>query len=221
MKIAKKIIAVGLILVMGVLFMTGCKKKNVIATMTIKDYGTIKIELYPEEAPKGVENFVDLAESGYYNGVKFHRIIENFMMQGGDPEGTGAGGESKWGKGFGVEKSDTMRHYTGAISYANRGEKYPNSNGSQFFIVSADKIPAGNFNQYTTGKVKYTDEQIKKYADVGGVPSLDGDYTVFGYVIEGMDVVEKIMKVEKVVGGDGAMSSPKTDVVIESITIEK
>jgi peptidyl-prolyl cis-trans isomerase B (cyclophilin B) len=94
--------------------------------------GTIKIRLFPEFAPKTVENFIGLADKGYYDGVIFHRVIPNFMIQGGDPEGTGRGGKSLWGGKFEDEFNSNLHNIRGAISMANSG---PNSNGSQFFIV--------------------------------------------------------------------------------------
>jgi peptidyl-prolyl cis-trans isomerase-like 1 len=95
--------------------------------------GNIELELFPKEAPKTVENFVGLAKKGYYNGIIFHRVIDNFMIQGGDPTGTGRGGESIWGKKFEDEFSPKLKHEgAGILSMANAG---PNTNGSQFFIT--------------------------------------------------------------------------------------
>lgn len=96
--------------------------------------GEIKIRLFPEQAPKTVENFVGLAEKGYYNGIIFHRVIPDFMIQGGDPTGTGTGGESLWGEDFEDEFSPELKNIRGTLSMANRG---PGTNGSQFFIVQA------------------------------------------------------------------------------------
>lgn len=97
--------------------------------------GTIEIELFAKEVPKTVENFVGLAKKGYYNGVIFHRVIDNFMIQGGDPTGTGRGGESIWGKKFNDEFVPSLKHTgPGILSMANSG---PNTNGSQFFITLA------------------------------------------------------------------------------------
>ena len=101
------------------------------------DKGDIKVRLFPEEAPKAVENFVTHAENGYYDGLIFHRVIKDFMIQGGDPKGTGTGGESIWGKPFADEFSSELHNFRGALSMANAG---PNTNGSQFFIVQADSV---------------------------------------------------------------------------------
>ena len=106
-----------------------------IAVITTSE-GVIKMRLFPEEAPKAVENFQTLAKSGYYDGLTFHRVIEDFMVQTGDPTGTGSGGESCWGEYFEDEVSPNLHFYNGAVAMANRG---PDTNGSQFFIVQAKR----------------------------------------------------------------------------------
>jgi cyclophilin family peptidyl-prolyl cis-trans isomerase len=123
--------------------------------------GAIELELYPNEAPKTVENFVKLARNGFYEGVIFHRVIPDFMIQGGDPTGTGTGGP-------GYEFEDEFNEHRvvrGALAMANAG---PNTNGSQFFIVTAE-----------------------------ATPWLDGKHTVFGKVTSGMDVVDRICEAER------------------------
>jgi cyclophilin family peptidyl-prolyl cis-trans isomerase len=123
--------------------------------------GAIELELYPNEAPKTVENFVKLARDGFYEGVIFHRVIPDFMIQGGDPTGTGMGGP-------GYEFEDEFNEHRvvrGALAMANAG---PNTNGSQFFIVTAE-----------------------------ATPWLDGKHTVFGQVTAGMDVVDRICEAER------------------------
>lgn len=100
--------------------------------------GDIKILLFPEAAPKAVESFITHAQNGYYDGVIFHRVIPGFMIQGGDPTGTGRGGESSFGGSFEDEFDMDYRNLYGALSMANAG---PNTNGSQFFIVTADSVP--------------------------------------------------------------------------------
>ena len=105
-------------------------------------FGKIKYRLFPQEAPKTVENFETHAKNGYYDGVKFHRIIRDFMAQGGDPTGTGAGGESIWGRDFADECTPKLNNVRGALSMANAGR---NTNGSQFFLVHRDA-------QYLDGK---------------------------------------------------------------------
>lgn len=146
--------------------------------------GTIELELFDKATPKTVENFVGLANKGYYNGVIFHRVIDGFMIQGGDPTGTGRGGESFWGKKFNDEiVKELVFDGEGILAMANAG---PNTNGSQFFI--------------TLAPTKW----------------LNGNHTIFGKVIAGMDVVKAIGKVQK-----GPQDRPLKDVVMESVTIEK
>ena len=181
--------------------------------------GTIKIRFFPEEAPKAVENFITHAKNGYYNGITFHRVIENFMIQGGDPLGNGRGGESIWGKPFEDEFSDKLFNITGALAMANSG---PNTNGSQFFINQGGSKSFAGFST-SIDSSKLTNEIKALYKENGGNPHLDGKlsrnkrgHTVFGQVFEGMDVVNSIAGVET-----GANDKPLEDVVIESIQIEK
>ena len=179
---------------------------------TIKtNLGEIKIQLFEKQAPKTVNNFVQLAEKGYYDGVIFHRVIPDFMIQGGDPTGTGRGGKSIYGKAFEDEFSDQLFNFTGALSMANAG---PNTNGSQFFIVSNEHVPANMIEQMKV--VGYPQEIIDHYAKVGGTPWLDHRHTVFGQVITGMDVVKKISQAKR-----DSMDKPKKDIVMEKVTIAK
>ncbi|MCD5483713.1 peptidylprolyl isomerase [Lactobacillus delbrueckii subsp. lactis] len=176
---------------------------------TIKtNHGDIVIQLFPEEAPMTVENFVRLAQKGYYNGVTFHRVISDFMIQGGDPEGTGAGGQSIWGHNFEDEFSNELFNLRGALSMANAG---PNTNGSQFFIVQNKNMPKRFIQQLRDAQ--YPEEVVKAYKQ-GGTPWLDHRHTVFGHVTEGMDVVDEIAKVAK----DGN-DKPLEDVVITTVEI--
>jgi len=106
-----------------------------IAEFNIEGYGTIKAKLYPDAAPVGVDNFIKLAESGYYNGLTIHRVINDFMFQGGSANGDGTGGEAAGGGSFGIEINDDMRHFYGALCYANAGGQ----NTTQFYIVNNDE----------------------------------------------------------------------------------
>ncbi|WP_339147555.1 MULTISPECIES: peptidylprolyl isomerase [unclassified Sutcliffiella] len=173
--------------------------------------GKIVINLYPDAAPKAVENFITHAENGYYDGLIFHRVIEDFMIQGGDPEGTGRGGESIWGQPFEDEFSREMLHFKGALSMANSGA---NTNGSQFFIVHADEVAEDMMESMI--KSGYPEEVIELYEEHGGTPFLDFRHTVFGQVVEGMDVVDAIATVET-----GEADKPVEDVLIEKITVVK
>lgn len=177
---------------------------------TIKtNFGDIKVQLFPKQAPKSVENFVGLAQKGYYDGIIFHRVIPDFMIQGGDPTGTGMGGESLWGKPFEDEFSQEVFNLRGALSMANAG---PNTNGSQFFIVQKPQLDAGMSDQMK--QAGYPEEIVTAYGN-GGTSWLDFRHTVFGAVSDGMDIVDKIAATET-----GMQDKPVKDVVIETITIE-
>ena len=178
--------------------------------------GDITIKLFPEEAPLAVENFLSHAKEGYYDGIIFHRVINGFMIQGGDPEGNGTGGQSIWagkddsidaGNGFKNEISAFLYNIRGALAMANAGA---DTNGSQFFI---NQNPADASGQLSSGK---TPGKIIEAYKNGGNPSLDGGYTVFGQVIEGMDVVDKIASSET-----DSNDKPTSDITINSIEIVK
>lgn len=177
------------------------------------NHGAIKIRLFEEAAPKTVENFKGLINKGYYNGIIFHRVIDNFMIQCGDPTGTGMGGESIFGKKFEDEINLNFRNFRGALSMANAG---PNTNGSQFFIVQAGPVSADVISQMrSAGPQKgYPDEIVDVYENLGGTFWLDGKHTVFGQVFEGMEVVDEIasLKVD-------FRDKPIEDVVIKSAEI--
>lgn len=163
----------------------GADDKNPIATITLENGKSIKIELMPEAAPNTVRNFISLSNSGFYNGLTFHRIIPGFMIQGGDPKGNGTGGPdySIFGEFNSNGFNNPLKHTRGVISMARSKDK--NSAGSQFFIMHED------------------------------APHLDNEYAAFGKVIEGMDVVDEIAKVET-----GTNDKPKTDVKISKITVD-
>lgn len=139
--------------------------QNPVVTFTMKDGGVFKAELYPEIAPQSVYNFISLINKGFYNGLIFHRVIKGFMIQGGDPEGTGMGGPGYSIKGeFASNRvKNDLKHTEGVLSMAR--SMMPNSAGSQFFVMHKNS------------------------------PHLDGDYAAFGKVIEGMDVVNAIAEV--------------------------
>lgn len=175
------------------------------------NFGDIFIKLFGAEVPRTVENFVTHSRNGYYDGITFHRIIPDFMIQGGDPEGTGCGGESIWGAPFQDEFDVTLRNYRGALSMANAG---PNTNGSQFFIVQCDEVYAPLFKQME-GHPYFPDEVISTYKELGGYPTLDFKHSVFGHVFKGMDVVDLI-------ASKGSNSgTPKEKVIINNIEIIK
>lgn len=174
--------------------------------------GDLTIKFFPEEAPKTVENFTTHAKNGYYDGLKFHRVIRDFMIQGGDPMGTGIGGESIWGGAFADEFSPKLHNLRGALSMANAG---PNTNGSQFFIVQASSVPAQMLGQMKEMSDNFPPETVADYEQLGGTPWLDFRHTVFGQITDGMDIVDAIAAVE-VDGSD----MPAEDVLIQSIEVK-
>ncbi len=175
--------------------------------------GDISVKLFPDFAPKAVENFTTHAKNGYYNGIIFHRVIKDFMIQGGDPTGTGMGGESIWGRSFEDEFCPELHNLCGALSMANAG---PSTNGSQFFIVQASSVPSNMLSQMADLEDRGFPKDIAKaYAELGGTPWLDFRHTVFGQVYDGMDTVNIIANTPV-----GAQDKPLEDVVITGINIK-
>jgi cyclophilin family peptidyl-prolyl cis-trans isomerase len=155
--------------------------------------GTIEAELYPGDAPKTVENFVGLAGKKYFDGIIFHRVVPGFVIQGGDPTGTGTGGESIWGKEFADELNPAAASYKagytkGVLAMANRG---PNTNTSQFFVMLADNT------------------------------TLPKNYTIFGKVVKGIEVVDAIGSVALKGGMGPEASKPVTPVVMKKVRIRQ
>ena len=176
---------------------------------TIKtSLGDISLQLFPDQAPKTVKNFVELAKQGYYNDVTFHRVIPDFMVQTGDPTATGAGGESIYGHPFADEFSPELFNLKGAVSMANAG---PNTNGSQFFIVTNRNLSTNLLGQMEAAG--YPAEVIEAYEN-GGTPWLDFHHTVFGQVVSGLDVAIKISQVKR-----NFEDRPEEDVLIKAIEI--
>ena len=173
--------------------------------------GDIKVVLYPKQAPLAVENFVTHAQNGYYDGVTFHRVIEDFVIQSGDPDGTGNGGNSIWQLPFSDEFSDKLHHYTGALSMANSGE---DTNRSQFFIVTSS--PKGITDEVATlmSEAGWREEIIDAYKQAGGAPNLDYRHTVFGQVYDGLEIAFDISFVKT-----DENDRPKEAVVIETIEV--
>ena len=169
--------------------------------------GEIALRFFPEQAPKAVENFLTHAKNGYYDGLTFHRTINDFMIQGGDPAGDGTGGESIWGEPFEDEFSLELYNFRGALSMANAGE---DTNGSQFFIVQATSVP----ENYQKALDKMGPSAMAEQYKQGGAPWLDGKHTVFGQVIAGMDVVDAIAASPT---SDG--QTPSEPVTIDSVAV--
>lgn len=196
---------------MSCLQLEAVKSGDIVAVMHT-NMGDIEIKLFPEQAPKTVENFTTHAKNDYYNGIIFHRVIKDFMIQGGDPTGTGMGGESIWGRSFEDEFTPELHNLRGALCMANAG---PNTNGSQFFIVQASDVPSNMLEQMKDlADNGFPPEITEAYAKMGGTPWLDFRHTVFGQVINGMDVVDAIANVQV-----GAADKPVNDVVILGIDI--
>ncbi len=190
------------------------KAGDTIVTFDVKDFGEIKAVLFPEIAPYGVKNFTVHAKEGYYDGLTFHRIISNFMIQGGDPDGNGFGGESIWKTPFYNETAPQACVIRGSLCYANAG--YDPSNGSQFFITQLDKCTDEDIKMYEDKGMTITDEQKEIYKKNGGAAWLQGGYTVFGQVYEGMDIVDEISKVST-----DDSDKPVEDVIINKVTISE
>lgn len=178
-----------------------------IAVFHIKDYGDVKIKLFPDECPKGVENFKELIKSGYYDEMIFHRVAKNTVIQTGDPKGDGTGGDDFWKQGgFPQTISYDLHNFTGAVGYAIGPDKL---NKSQFYIVTGETMTdkyyelLAQFDRQLTPKVKALYDQF------GGQPYFDTDYEVFGQVFDGMEHCLAIQTVETV------KEKPKNAVVIE------
>ena len=194
-------------------FQTNAPQSGDITAVMHTTMGDIKIKFFPQQAPKAVENFITHAKNGYYDGLIFHRVINDFMIQGGDPNGTGTGGSSIWGAPFEDEFDQVLHNIRGALCMANAG---PNTNGSQFFIVQAPSVDERFIPQMERLPDMFTDESIEDYKAVGGTPWLDFHHTVFGQVYEGMDVVDAIAAAP----ADGR-DKPLTDIKITSIEVSE
>jgi len=200
------------------------------------DFGDIKIRFFSQYAPKAVQNFKTLAKSGYYDNNTFNHVMENGIIQSGDPTGAGTGGQSIWGQGFDPEPTLTLHNIYGAVSMVHGQDSA--LQGSQFFIVANKTLDDATKTQMES----YKDEQnvvalttsdgtkvpfsqlfptqiIDKYIQDGGIPSFDLQYTVFGQVIDGFDAVDKIASVPT--SQDTAKANqPLTDVKINSVSFE-
>ena len=245
MKRFRKAAALFLALVIALAMMTGCSKKADYSYQfsmpkegdTIAIFhttaGDITVRFFPEAAPKTVENFLTHAQEGYYDGCEFFRVIDDFMIQGGDPTNIGNGGESIWGGTFEDELVPYLSPYYGALCMANRGA-YTKTNGSQFFIVttkSNDTTRVEYCNAKAAKNEQIAQEKIDYYKTVGGAMWLDyqistlyetnyksspSAHTVFGQVISGMDVAETIAAGETYnqTEQDAAMMQDKTQTTV-------
>ncbi|MDR1914377.1 MAG: peptidylprolyl isomerase [Clostridiales bacterium] len=198
--------------------------------------GIIKLRFFPDYAQKAVQNFKTHAKAGYYDGALFHRVIDEFMIQTGDPTGTGKGGNSIWGQPFEMEITPELHHIRGALGMARGQDEV--SQGSQFYIVQNKALDDATRKELESYKdiqdqvVAQVDENnqipmaqmfptkiIDEYLTNGGVPGLQMSYTVFGQVTEGMDVVDKIAAVETS-QEEETKDRPLEDIILEKITFE-
>lgn len=195
-----------------------------VAEIIIEGYGSIFVRFFPAKAPKAVENFQTLAKNGYYDNTLFHRVMADFMIQGGDPEGTGYGGESIYGKAFEDEFDSELEPFRGALCMANAGA---DTNKSQFFLVQADASDVADLKEMVEYQgyslqeylkagfnTEISDEQLNEYLTYGGTPWLHGHHTVFGQIYEGFDVLDKIANT-----ATDANDRPLEDVVVRTIRI--
>lgn len=229
---------------------------DTIAEITIEDFGVIKAKLFPDIAPKGVENFVELAKAGYYDGLKIHRVVADCCIQGGSLNGDGTGGRPAINDGqyLETETGENARNFYGALGY-------PDTSGNiatQFYIVNCKKVQ--DLSGYDAAKMrekaaeytaqletmseedperenvaamesyynnmaqmfeKATEDVTAKYATTGGYPFWDGNYTIFGQVYEGLDVVDKISEVKLTTSSTGEVSVPVEDIIITSVIISE
>ncbi len=184
-------------------------------------YGDMVIKLY-NETPKHRDNFIKLVKDGFYNDLLFHRVIKDFMIQGGDPQSKNASSKQQLGSGgpgytIPAEFNSNLIHKKGALSAARLGgpsNPQKESSGSQFYIVQGKKFSDAELNQMQGSGKRYTADQIKIYKEIGGYPPLDNEYTVFGEVISGLDVIDKIAAV-KTAPGDRPIEDVKMKITVE------
>jgi len=191
-----------------------CSTGEKVHYVTIEtDYGTMKAELY-NSTPKHRDNFLKLAREGFYNDLLFHRVIKGFMIQGGDPMSRDAAPDARLGTGgpgYLIDAEIGAPHFKGTLAAARTGgasNPEKKSSGSQFYIVQGTAQTDQTLNNFQRQKnITYNETQRTKYKELGGTPALDSDYTVFGELIEGMDIIDKIAAVQTQPG-----DRPVTDV---------
>ncbi len=187
----------------GLLFLTilSCDTDNTTYVEIMTDHGRMVAKLY-DDTPLHKENFIKLANEGFFEDLLFHRVVKGFMIQGGDPNSRGADQNARLGNGgpgYKIPHEIGYPHLKGAIAAARQSDAVnPNkeSSGSQFYIVQGNPVPPNQLDAIARSKgFNYNEEQKKAYTTIGGTPNLDGDYTVFGEVIEGLDVIDAIAAV--------------------------
>lgn len=179
---------------------SSCEKDPFTYAIIETDYGVMKARLY-NSTPQHRDNFIKLAEEGYFDDLLFHRVIPNFMIQGGDPDSRSARPGQLLGRGgpdYLIAPEIGAPHKTGALAAAQSPNPEKKSSGSQFYIVHGQKWDDKALDQIEQQyKITFTPENRQLYKEVGGAPFLDGNYTVFGELVEGLDVVEKIATQQK------------------------
>ena len=180
--------------------MSSCHDSDIVTIET--EYGNMEIQLF-SSTPKHTANFSKLVNEGFYNDLLFHRVMNGFMIQGGDPESRGASVDQPLGSGgpgYTIPAEIGIPHFKGMLSAARQGDEVnpkKESSGSQFFIVQGGPVDDGQLDAVEKAKkFKYSEAQRAKYKKLGGTPMLDGDYSVFGEVSSGLDVIDKIAGVE-------------------------
>ena len=181
------------------LVLSSCDSRQYVVIET--PMGNMRVMLY-DETPLHRDNFVKLVNEGYYDGLLFHRIIDGFMVQGGDPDSKGAAPGvvlGQGGPGYTLPAEIGAPHIKGALAAARLGgpaNPAKESSGSQFYVVQGRPVPDAQLNSFEQQKgIKYNEAQRKLYGELGGAPALDGDYTVFGEVVEGLEVIDKLAAV--------------------------
>lgn len=205
------------ILCFALFALLSCNSDNTVRYVIIEtEYGDMKVELY-NSTPGHRDNFIKLVKENFYDDLLFHRIISGFMIQGGDPDSRGAAAGQRLGMGgpgYTIPAEIGAPHFRGTLAAARTGgasNPEKRSSGSQFYIVHGTPQSGTALNGMAQSKgISYNAAQIAKYGEIGGTPMLDNDYTVFGEVVEGLDVVDKIAAVQK----DGS-DRPRQDVTMK------
>lgn len=182
------------------ILLSSCHDSDIVTIET--EYGNMEIQLF-SSTPKHTANFSKLVDEGFYDDLLFHRVMNGFMIQGGDPESRGASVDQPLGSGgpgYTIPAEIGIPHFKGMLSAARQGDEVnpkKESSGSQFFIVQGGPVDDGQLDAVEKAKkFKYSEAQRAKYKKLGGTPMLDGDYSVFGEVSSGLDVIDKIAGVE-------------------------
>lgn len=185
-----------LLTLITVILLAACSQKGPQHAIIETSFGNIEVELY-DQTPLHRDNFIKLVKEKYYDGLLFHRLVPNFVIQGGDPESKNAAPElmlGGGGPGYQVKAEIGAPHFRGTLAAARNNNPQKMSSGSQFYIVTGVPVTEMELSQWEANKgFKYNPAQRAKYLSLGGLPSLDGEYTVFGEVVSGMDAVDKII----------------------------